>query len=236
VLRWRTACQKTHELGGANYVLWGGREGYETLLNTDMKRELDQLGRFMNLVVEHKYAIGFEGTLLIEPKPMEPTKHQYDYDVAAVYAFLQKYGLENEIKVNIEVNHATLSGHDFHHEVAAAVGHGIFGSVDANAGDDRLGWDLDLFPTSVEHMTLGMLEILRGGGFTTGGMMFDCKLRRQSIAATTCSSRTSVRWTPSRSRCSSPTRSSTTENSTVAATSATPGGTRPPARSCSTAG
>ena len=174
--------EATHRLGGANYVLWGGREGYETLLNTDMRRELDQLGRFMNLVVEHKYTIGFEGTLLIEPKPMEPTKHQYDYDVATVYAFLQKYGLGDEIKVNIEVNHATLSGHDFHHEVATAVNAGIFGSIDANAGDDRLGWDLDLFPKSVEQMTLGMLEILRGGGFTTGGLMFDTKLRRQSIA------------------------------------------------------
>ena len=172
----------TKRLGGANYVLWGGREGYETLLNTDMRRELDQLGRFMNMVVEHKYAIGFDGTLLIEPKPMEPTKHQYDYDVAAVFAFLQKYGLENEIKVNIEVNHATLSGHDFQHEVATAVNAAIFGSIDANAGDDRLGWDLDLFPKSVEQMTLGMLEILRGGGFTTGGLMFDTKLRRQSIA------------------------------------------------------
>jgi xylose isomerase len=173
---------KTHELGGANYVLWGGREGYETLLNTDMGRELDQLGRFMNMVVEHKHAIGFEGTLLIEPKPMEPTKHQYDYDVATVYAFLQRYGLEHEIKVNIEVNHAELSGHDFHHEVATAVNAGIFGSIDANAGDPRLGWDLDLFPGSVEDMSLGMLEILRGGGFTTGGLMFDTKLRRQSIS------------------------------------------------------
>jgi xylose isomerase len=172
----------TKRLGGANYVLWGGREGYETLLNTDMKRELDQLGRFLNMVVEHKHAIGFDGTLLIEPKPMEPTKHQYDYDVATVFGFLQKYGLESEIKVNIEVNHATLSGHDFHHEVATAVNAGIFGSIDANAGDDRLGWDLDLFPRSVEQMTLGMLEILRGGGFTTGGLMFDTKLRRQSIA------------------------------------------------------
>jgi xylose isomerase len=172
----------TKRLDGANYVLWGGREGYETLLNTDMKRELDQLGRFMNLVVEHKYAIGFEGTLLIEPKPMEPTKHQYDYDVATVYSFLQKYGLEHEIKVNIEVNHATLSGHDFHHEVATAVNNGIFGSIDANAGDDRLGWDLDRFPGSVEDMTLGMLEVLRGGGFVNGGLMFDCKLRRQSVS------------------------------------------------------
>ncbi|NQY58361.1 MAG: xylose isomerase [Ilumatobacteraceae bacterium] len=174
--------QKTHELGGANYVLWGGREGYETLLNTDMRREREHLGRFMNMVVEHKYAIGFEGTLLIEPKPMEPTKHQYDFDVSTVHAFLQEFGLDQEIKVNIEVNHATLSGHDFHHEVAAAVAADIFGSVDANAGDDRLGWDLDLFPMSVEQMSLGLLEILRGGGFTTGGLLFDCKLRRQSTS------------------------------------------------------
>ena len=172
----------THRLGGSNYVLWGGREGYETLLNTDLRRELAQLGRFLNLVVEHKYAIGFEGTILIEPKPFEPTKHQYDYDVAAVYAFLQEHGLENEIKVNIEVNHATLAGHDFAHEVATAVNAGIFGSIDANAGDDRLGWDVDRFPVSVEQMTLGMVEILRAGGFTTGGLNFDAKLRRQSIA------------------------------------------------------
>jgi len=172
----------THRLGGANYVLWGGREGYETLLNTDMRRELDQLGRFMNLVVEHKHAIGFPGTILIEPKPFEPTKHQYDFDVANVYAFLQRYGLEHEIKVNIEVNHATLAGHDFAHEIATAVNAGIFGSIDANAGDDRLGWDVDRFPVSVEQMTLGMVEILRGGGLTTGGLNFDSKLRRQSIA------------------------------------------------------
>jgi xylose isomerase len=174
--------EATHRLGGHNYVLWGGREGYETLLNTDMKRELDQLGRFMHLVVEHKHAIGFEGTILIEPKPFEPTKHQYDYDVAAVWAFLQRYGLAGEIKVNIEVNHATLAGHDFAHEVAAAIDAGIFGSIDANAGDDRLGWDVDRFPVSVEQMTLGMLEIMRSGGFTTGGLNFDAKLRRQSIA------------------------------------------------------
>ena len=171
----------TNRLGGSNYVLWGGREGYDSLLNTDMSRELDQLGRFLNMVVEHKYAIGFEGTLLIEPKPMEPTKHQYDYDSATVAGFLRRYGLEIEIKVNIEVNHATLSGHDFHHEVATAVNEGIFGSIDANSGDDRLGWDLDRFPVSVEQMSLGMLEILRGGGFQNGGLMFDTKLRRQSI-------------------------------------------------------
>jgi xylose isomerase len=171
----------THRLGGHNYVLWGGREGYDTLLNTDLRRELDQLARFLTMVVEHKQRIGFGGTILIEPKPFEPTKHQYDYDVATVHAFLQRYGLADEIKVNIEVNHATLSGHDFAHEIAAAVDAGIFGSVDANAGDDRLGWDVDRFPVSVEQMALGMLEILRAGGFTTGGLNFDAKLRRQSI-------------------------------------------------------
>jgi xylose isomerase len=172
----------THRLGGHNYVLWGGREGYDTLLNTDLGRELDQLGRFLTMVVEHKHKIGFQGTILIEPKPFEPTKHQYDFDSATVHAFLQKYGLADDVKVNIEVNHATLSGHDFAHEIAVAVSAGIFGSIDANAGDDRLGWDLDRFPVSVDVMTLGMLEILRGGGFTTGGLNFDAKLRRQSIS------------------------------------------------------
>ena len=171
----------THRLGGENYVLWGGREGYETLLNTDMARELDQLGRFFHLVVEHKHSIGFEGMLLIEPKPFEPTKHQYDFDVAAVHAFLQKYDLMGEVHTNIEVNHATLAGHDFAHEIAAANAAGIFGSIDANAGDDRLGWDVDRFPVSVEQMTLGMYEILRGGGLGSGGLNFDAKLRRQSI-------------------------------------------------------
>ncbi len=171
----------THRLGGENYVLWGGREGYETLLNTDLRRELDQLARFLHLVVEHKRAIGFTGQILIEPKPFEPTKHQYDFDVAAVHAFLQRYDLLGEVFVNIEVNHATLSGHDFAHEVAVAHAAGIFGSVDANAGDDRLGWDVDRFPVSVEQMTLGMVEILRGGGFGAGGLNFDAKLRRQSI-------------------------------------------------------
>jgi xylose isomerase len=174
----------TLRLGGANYVLWGGREGYETLLNTKMGHELDQLGRFLNMVVQHKHDIGFDGTILIEPKPQEPTKHQYDYDSATVYGFLQRYGLENEIKVNIEVNHATLGGHDFNHEIAQAVSAGIFGSVDANRGDDRLGWDTDQFPNSVEQMSLGVYEILRGGGFTTGGFMFDTKLRRQSLGRT----------------------------------------------------
>jgi len=174
--------ETTHRLGGENYVLWGGREGYETLLNTDLKQELDQMARFLHMVVEHKNEIGFKGMLLLEPKPFEPTKHQYDYDVAACHAFLEKYDLMGEVFVNIEVNHATLSGHDFAHEVAAANAAGIFGSVDANAGDDRLGWDVDRFPVSVEQMTLGMYEILRGGGFTSGGLNFDAKLRRQSSA------------------------------------------------------
>jgi xylose isomerase len=171
----------THRLGGANYVLWGGREGYETLLNTRLRQEADQLARFLTLVVEHKHAIGFEGTLLIEPKPQEPTKHQYDYDVATVHGFLERYDLLGELFVNIEGNHATLAGHSFHHEVAYAVDHGIFGSVDANRGDPQNGWDTDQFPNSVEEMSLALYEILRGGGFTTGGFNFDTKLRRQSL-------------------------------------------------------
>ena len=165
-------------------MLWGGREGYDTLLNTDVGRELDQLGRFLTLVVEHKHAIGFDGTILIEPKPQEPVKHQYDHDSQTVHAFLQRYGLADEVKVNIEVNHATLSGHDFAHEVAVAAAARIFGSVDANRGDDRLGWDTDQFPNSVDQMALGVYEILRAGGFTTGGFNFDTKLRRQSIDRT----------------------------------------------------
>jgi xylose isomerase len=176
------ALDATHRLGGQNYVLWGGREGYETLLNTDMTRELEQMASFLRLVVEHKHAIGFEGAILLEPKPFEPTKHQYDFDVAACHAFIERHDLVGEVHVNIEVNHATLAGHDFAHEIAAAFSAGIFGSIDANAGDDRLGWDVDRFPVSVEQMTLGMYEILKGGGFTTGGLNFDAKLRRQSIA------------------------------------------------------
>ena len=175
--------EATHRLGGANYVLWGGREGYETLLNTDLSRESEQLGRFMQLVVEHKHRIGFEGTILIEPKPHEPTKHQYDHDVAHVLAFLQRFGLEREIKVNIEVNHATLAGHSFHHEVAYAIANGVFGSVDANRGDPQNGWDTDQFPNDVGELALALYEILRAGGLTTGGFNFDAKLRRQSIDA-----------------------------------------------------
>ncbi|AXR08062.1 xylose isomerase [Salinimonas sediminis] len=175
------AMNATKTLGGANYVLWGGREGYETLLNTDLKREREQLGRFMNMVVEHKHKIGFDGLLLIEPKPQEPTKHQYDYDTATVYGFLKEYGLEKEFAVNIEANHATLSGHSFHHEIATAFALGIFGSIDANRGDAQLGWDTDQFPNSVEEMTLICYEILKNGGYTSGGFNFDTKLRRQSM-------------------------------------------------------
>ena len=175
------ALEATHRLGGENYVLWGGREGYDTLLNTDLGAELDQLARFLHLVVEHKHRIGFEGTILIEPKPAEPAKHQYDHDAATVAGFLSRHGLE-EVKVNLEANHATLAGHSFHHEVATAVALGVFGSVDANRGDPQNGWDTDQFPSSVEEMSLALYEILRAGGLTTGGFNFDTKLRRQSIA------------------------------------------------------
>lgn len=175
------AMNATQKLGGVNYVLWGGREGYETLLNTDLRREREQLGRLMQMVVEHKHKIGFKGTILIEPKPQEPTKHQYDYDVATVYGFLKQFGLENDIRVNIEANHATLAGHTFQHEVAMACALGIMGSIDANRGDPQSGWDTDQFPNSVEENTLMLYELLRNGGFTTGGLNFDAKVRRPSI-------------------------------------------------------
>jgi len=171
----------TQRLHGENYVLWGGREGYETLLNTDLAREAAQLGRFLQMVVEHKHRIGFEGTILVEPKPHEPTKHQYDHDVAHVHAFLQKYGLEGEVKVNIEVNHATLAGHSFQHEVAYAAANGLLGSIDANRGDPQNGWDTDQFPNDSSEMALALYEILRAGGLARGGFNFDAKLRRQSL-------------------------------------------------------
>lgn len=177
----KTCIDATHRLGGENYVLWGGREGYETLLNTDMARELDQLGRFLNLVVEYKHKIGFDGTILIEPKPQEPTKHQYDFDVATVYGFLKRYGLENEVKVNIEQGHAILAGHSFEHELSVANALGIFGSIDMNRNDYQSGWDTDQFPNNVPEMALAYYHILQGGGFVTGGTNFDAKLRRQSI-------------------------------------------------------
>jgi xylose isomerase len=171
----------THDLGGQNYVLWGGREGYETLLNTNMKQELDQIGRFMNMVVEHKYKLGFKGAILIEPKPQEPTKHQYDFDTATVYGFLKAYGLENEIKVNIEQNHAILAGHSFEHEIATAAALGVFGSIDVNRGDYQSDWDTDQFAMNVPELGLALYEIIKAGGFTTGGLNFDAKIRRQSL-------------------------------------------------------
>ena len=177
----KTCIDATHRLGGDNYVLWGGREGYETLLNTNIGQELDQLGRFVNMVVEYKHKIGFKGAILIEPKPQEPTKHQYDFDVATVYGFLRKYGLENEVKVNIEQGHAILAGHSFEHELALANALGIFGSIDMNRNDYQSGWDTDQFPNNVPEMALAFYQVLAGGGFTTGGTNFDAKLRRQSI-------------------------------------------------------
>jgi xylose isomerase len=180
-LQVKEAMDATLKLGGENYVLWGGREGYETLLNTRMGQELDQMGRFMNMVVEYKHKIGFKGTILIEPKPREPTKHQYDFDTATVYGFLCRYGLDKEIKVNIEANHATLSGHSFEHEIATALDLGIFGSIDMNRGDMQCGWDTDQFPNNIPETALALYLILKGGGFTTGGLNFDSKVRRQSI-------------------------------------------------------
>jgi xylose isomerase len=177
----RSMLETTHRLGGANYVLWGGREGYETLLNTNMAQELDQLGRFLAMAVEHKHRIGFPGTILIEPKPHEPTKHQYDRDTATVHGFLKRYGLEGEIKVNIEANHATLAGNSFEHEIATAAAYGILGSIDINRGDPQNGWDTDQFPNNAADLTLAMLELLKAGGFTTGGFNFDAKVRRQSL-------------------------------------------------------
>ena len=174
----------TLRLGGENYVLWGGREGYDTLLNTDLAREGAQLARFLHLVAEHKHRIGFGGQLLIEPKPMEPTKHQYDYDVSTVHGFLVRHGLEGEYRVNVEANHATLAGHSFHHEVASAIANGILGSIDANRGDPQNGWDTDQFPNSVEDLALPMYEILQAGGIAPGGFNFDAKLRRQSTDRT----------------------------------------------------
>ncbi len=180
----KKALEVTQKLGGSNYVLWGGREGYETLLNTDMKREMDQLGRFMHLVVEHKHKIGFAGPLLIEPKPREPTKHQYDYDAATVAGFLQQYGLSTkDFGLNIEANHATLAGHTFEHEVAYAIATGLFGSIDMNRGDTLLGWDTDQFPNDLGELTLVLARILQAGGLTTGGFNFDAKVRRQSFEA-----------------------------------------------------
>jgi xylose isomerase len=177
----KNVLELTHELGGANYVLWGGREGYETLLNTKIGQEQDQMGRFLHLVVEHAEKIGYKGQILIEPKPQEPSKHQYDFDVATVYGFLKKYGLETKVKCNIEVGHAFLANHSFEHELALAASLGILGSVDANRNDLQSGWDTDQFPNSVPETTLAFYQILKAGGLNSGGWNFDAKVRRQSI-------------------------------------------------------
>ena len=179
----KSCMDATHRLGGANYVLWGGREGYETLLNTDLGREAEQAGRFLQMVVDYKHKIGFDGAILIEPKPQEPTKHQYDYDVATVYGFLKRFGLEGEVKVNIEQGHAILAGHSFEHELALAASLGLFGSIDMNRNDYQSGWDTDQFPDNPREVALAYYEVLRAGGFTTGGTNFDAKLRRQSLDA-----------------------------------------------------
>ena len=175
------ALEVTKELNGEAYVFWGGREGYKTLLNTNMRREMDHLGKFMHMAVECKKQLGFKGPFYIEPKPMEPTKHQYDSDAAACYAFLQRYGLVEHFKLNIEANHATLAGHTFHHEMEFAAAVGLFGSVDANRGDLMLGWDTDQFPTDLYDTALVMHTILNAGGFSTGGLNFDAKVARESF-------------------------------------------------------
>lgn len=177
----KKAIEVTHLLGGEGYVFWGGREGYSTLLNTDLKREMDHLGAFLHLAVKHKKAIGFKGQFYIEPKPKEPTKHQYDSDAAACLNFLREYGLLRDFKLNLETNHATLAGHTMQHELEVAIAAGALGSIDANTGDLLLGWDTDQFPTNVYLTTEIMLSILKMGGFKTGGTNFDAKVRRESF-------------------------------------------------------
>lgn len=169
------------ELGAENYVFWGGREGYDTLLNTNMQLELDNFARFLRMAVDYAKEIRFEAQFLIEPKPKEPTKHQYDFDVATTIAFLQKYDLQDHFKINIEANHATLAGHTFEHELHLARINGMLGSIDANQGDPLLGWDTDEFPTDLYAVTLAMVEILKNGGLAPGGINFDAKVRRGSF-------------------------------------------------------
>jgi xylose isomerase len=177
----KKAIEVTKELGGAGYVFWGGREGYQNLWNTDMKREVDHLARFMHMAVDYAKEIGFTGQFYFEPKPKEPTKHQYDFDVAACLNFLRAYGLEKHVKMNIETNHATLAGHTMQHELEYAAMQGFLGSIDANFGDLLLGWDTDQFPTDIYLTTQVMLVLLKYGGFTTGGLNFDAKVRRESF-------------------------------------------------------
>lgn len=177
----KTCMDATHRLGGENYVLWGGREGYETLLNTDLSQEMDHMGRFLNMVVDYKHKISFNGTILVEPKPQEPSKHQYDYDAATCIGFLRKYGLEGEVKLNLEQGHAILAGHSFEHELAVAASEGMLGSIDMNRNDYQSGWDTDQFPNNVPEVALAYYQVLKAGGFDTGGTNFDAKLRRQSL-------------------------------------------------------
>jgi len=176
----KKAIEITKELGGENYVFWGGREGYQSLLNTDTKRELDHMGKFLKMAVDYKKKIGFGGQLLIEPKPREPTKHQYDYDAQTVIGFLKHYGLDNDFKLNIEPNHTTLAGHDYEHDLEIASRYGMLGSVDSNTGDPLLGWDTDQFPMDIKKATQTMLIVIRQGGLHSGGLNFDCKVRRES--------------------------------------------------------
>jgi xylose isomerase len=176
----RNAIAATVALGGENYVFWGGREGYMTLHNTDMKRELEHMGMMLSMARDYGRKIGFRGTFLVEPKPMEPSKHQYDYDVAAIIGFLRMHGLDKDFKLNIEVNHATLAGHTFQHELQVAADSGLLGSIDANKGDYQNGWDTDEFPTNIYEITEAMMVILQVGGFTSGGINFDAKVRRNS--------------------------------------------------------
>ena len=177
----KKALEVTHELGGVGYVFWGGREGYSTLWNTDMKRELDHLARFLHMAVDYKKEIGFKGQFYIEPKPKEPTKHQYDSDAAACLNFLRQYDLLGDLKLNIETNHATLAGHSMQHELETAIAANALGSIDANTGDPMLGWDTDQFPTDIYLTTQCMLSVLKMGGFSTGGLNFDAKVRRESF-------------------------------------------------------
>ena len=177
----KKAIECTVKLGGKGYVFWGGREGYETLLNTDMKLEQDNMARLMRMAVDYARSIGFDGDFYIEPKPKEPTKHQYDFDTATVLGFLRKYGLDKDFKMNIEANHATLAQHTFQHELRVARDNGVFGSIDANQGDPLLGWDTDQFPTNIYDATFCMYEVLKAGGFTNGGLNFDSKARRGSF-------------------------------------------------------
>lgn len=179
----KNAIDATIALGGQNYVFWGGREGYFSLLNTNMKREIEHMATFLQMARDYGRRQGFKGTFLIEPKPMEPTKHQYDYDVAAIIGFLNKYGLAGDFKINIEVNHATLAGHTFQHEIQTAADAGLFGSIDANRGDYQNGWDTDQFPVNLNEIVETMLVIIEAGGFNTGGINFDAKTRRNSTDA-----------------------------------------------------